>query len=109
MANNASDVLSVAAGEVGYCDYVNDADATGTKYGRFYADLTGEPYFGGDNVAWCAMFVSWVFAQAGATCPGIPKVFLSISFFHVWHRCLSALAMKVFMFGKAYHIESLTG
>ena len=76
MANNSSDVLSIAAGEVGYCAYVNDADATGTKYGRFYADLTGEPYFGGDNVAWCAMFVSWVFAQAGATCPGIPKAYV---------------------------------
>jgi hypothetical protein len=36
-------------------------------------------------------------------------VFLSISFFHVWHCCLSALAMKVFMFGKAYHIGYLAG
>lgn len=76
MANNASDVLSVAAGEVGYCAYVNDANATGTKYGRFYADLVGEPYFGEDNIAWCAMFASWVFAQAGATCPGLPKAYV---------------------------------
>ena len=76
MSDCAADVLSVAAGEVGYCAYVNDADTTGTKYGRFYADLTGEPYFGGDDVAWCAMFVSWVFAQAGATCPGIPKAYV---------------------------------
>ncbi|NLH91168.1 MAG: type IV toxin-antitoxin system AbiEi family antitoxin domain-containing protein [Atopobium sp.] len=37
------------------------------------------------------------------------QVFLSISFFHVWHCCLSALAMKVFMFGKAYHIGYLAG
>lgn len=76
MANNANDVLSIAEGEVGYCAYVDDAINTGTKYGRFYAGLTGESYYGSDNVAWCAMFVSWVFAQAGATCPGIPKAYV---------------------------------
>ena len=76
MADNANDVLSVAEGEVGYCAYVDDANNTGTKYGRFYANLVGEDYYGSDNVAWCAMFVSWVFAQAGATCPGIPKAYV---------------------------------
>ena len=76
MSTCAADVLSVAAGEVGYCAYVNDANNEGTKYGRFYASLTGEPYYGSDNVAWCAMFVTWVFAQAGATCPGIPKAYV---------------------------------
>lgn len=76
MANNANDVLSVAEGEVGYCAYIDDANNEGTKYGRFYANLTGESYYGSDNVAWCAMFVSWVFAQVGATCPGIPKAYV---------------------------------
>ena len=76
MADNANDVLSIAEGEVGYCAYINDANNEGTKYGRWYAELTGNAYFGGDDIAYCAMYASWVFAQAGATCPGLPKAYV---------------------------------
>ncbi len=73
MSNRADDVLSVAGGEVGYSRWT-DQEA-GTKYGRWYADLTGDSYFAQSGVPFCAMFVSWVFAQAGATCQGIPGAY----------------------------------
>jgi len=70
MSNCASDVLSIAAGEIGY-DRHDDPDE-GSKYGRYYAGVTGSPYFGTTGVPYCAMFVSWCFAQAGASCAGLP-------------------------------------
>ena len=73
MSNDASSVLSVARGEIGYSRWT-DPEA-GTKYGRWYAEKTGEPYYGESGVPYCAMFVSWVFAQAGATCPGLPGAY----------------------------------
>lgn len=72
MANDAASVLSVARGEIGYSRY-NDP-AAGTKYGRWYAEDHGS-YYGATGVPYCAMFVSWVFAQAGATCAGIPEAY----------------------------------
>lgn len=69
----ASDVLRVARGELGY-DRYKDSQA-GTKYGRWYAQLTGSAYFGKSGVPYCAMFVSWVFSQAGATCAGVPGAY----------------------------------
>lgn len=73
MANNASSVLSVARGEIGYSRW-NDPQ-TGTKYGRWYADIVGNRDFAANGVAYCAMFVSWVFAQAGATSAGLPGAY----------------------------------
>ena len=73
MANTARDVLRIAAGEVGYSRW-NDPQ-TGTKYGRWYAQKTGDSYYGANGVPYCAMFVSWVFDQAGATCPGLPGAY----------------------------------
>lgn len=73
MANNAYDVLRVAAGEVGYSRW-NDPQP-GTKYGRWYAQKTGDSYYGTSGVPYCAMFVSWVFNQAGAICPGLPGAY----------------------------------
>ena len=73
MSNDASSVLSVARGEIGYSRY-SDPEA-GTKYGRWYAQQTGESWYGATGVAYCAMFVSWVFAQAGAKCAGIPSAY----------------------------------
>ena len=73
MSNDASSVLSVARGEIGYSRWT-DPEA-GTKYGRWYAEKTGEPYYGESGVPYCAMFVSWVFDRAGATCPGLPGAY----------------------------------
>lgn len=73
MSNDASSVLSVARGEIGY-DRFRDPQA-GTKYGRWYAGRVGEPYYGESGVPYCAMFVSWVFDRAGASCAGIPGAY----------------------------------
>lgn len=73
MSNDASSVLEVARGEIGYCRW--DDSQTGTKYGRWYADKTGEDWYGANGVAFCAMFVSWVFDGAGASCAGLPGAY----------------------------------
>lgn len=72
MANTAASVLSVARGEIGYCRW--DDPAAGTKYGRWYAQGHGS-YYAQSGVPFCAMFVSWVFAQSGATCAGLPAAY----------------------------------
>lgn len=73
MANNATDVLNVARGQIGYSRWT-DPEA-GTRYGRWFAQLTGSSYYGESGVPYCAMFVSWVFNQAGATCAGLPEAY----------------------------------
>lgn len=72
MANNANDVLRIARGEIGYNRW-NDPEA-GTKYGRWYAQSHGS-YYGQSGVPFCAMFDSWVFDQAGASCAGLPEAY----------------------------------
>lgn len=72
----ANDVLRIASGEVGY--YRHDDPLTGTKYGRWYAELTGSSYFGTNGVPYCAMFVSYVFAMAGQSMPGLPTASCSV-------------------------------
>lgn len=67
----AEDVIRIAEKEVGYNRW--DDPLPGTKYGRWYAGITGSPYFGESGVPYCAMFVSWVLAQAGAQCEGFPR------------------------------------
>lgn len=67
----AQDVLRIARGEVGYCRW--DDPQPGTKYGRWYAQITGSPYFGYSGVPYCAMFVSWVLNEAGVQCEGFPR------------------------------------
>lgn len=71
--STAQDVLRVAKSQVGYSRW--DDPKQGTKYGRWYAELVGESYYGQSGVAYCAMFVSWVFAQAGAKCAGLPGAY----------------------------------
>lgn len=63
-------VLSIAAGEIGYSRWTDPQQ--GTKYGRWYAELTKSSYFGTNGVPYCAMFVAWVLNQAGQSCPGMP-------------------------------------
>lgn len=69
----ANDVLSIARGEIGYSRW-NDPNP-GTKYGRWYAQLTGQRYYGQSGVPYCAMFASWVFNKAGAKCAGLPGAY----------------------------------
>lgn len=64
----ATEVLALAAAELGYNRW--DDPAEGTKYGRWYAKVTGSPYFGTSGVAFCAMGVSYVLAKAGMVPPG---------------------------------------
>lgn len=72
----AEDVLRIARAEVGYCRY--DDPARGTKYGRWYeseVDGPGGYDYGANGVAYCAMFASWVLAQAGVSCAGMPGAY----------------------------------
>ena len=70
----ANDVLSVARGEVGYSRWSDPQ--SGTKYGRWYADAVAhDSQYAANGVPYCGMFVSWVFAQAGATCAGVPGAY----------------------------------
>lgn len=50
--SNVDKVLQIARKEIGYVEGRNNSN----KYGKWY---------GMDNVAWCAQFVSWVLSQAG--------------------------------------------
>lgn len=69
----AEDVLNVARGEIGYSRW--DDPEEGTKYGRWFAAETGDPYYGESGVPYCAMFASWCFAQAGASFPAFPSAY----------------------------------
>ena len=64
-------VLEVAESQIG--------KKNGTKYGEWYEKNidkdTGNYDFGASGVAWCAMFVSWVFNQVKATCAGLPGAY----------------------------------
>lgn len=73
MSNDAASVLSVARGQIGYSRWT-DPEA-GTRYGRWYAQKTGNSYYGQSGVPYCAMFASYVFAQAGASCAGLPGAY----------------------------------
>lgn len=69
----ASRVLEIAASQIGYSRW--DDPQAGTKYGRWFAELTKESYYGESGVPYCAMFVSWVLNQAGQTCAGFPGAY----------------------------------
>lgn len=62
--------LSRAAKELGYCRW--DDPKTGTKYGRWYAELTKSPYFGTSGVPFCAMGVSYIMDAVRQACAGLP-------------------------------------
>lgn len=69
----AKDVIDIAESQVGYSRW-NDPE-TGTKYGRWYASMSGNDYYGQSGVPFCAMFVSWCMNQAGASAAGIPGAY----------------------------------
>lgn len=70
MAKTADSLVNLAASQLGYDRYQDPEQ--GTKYGRWYADLTGSPWFGTTGVPYCAMFASWCLYQLGIQCVGTP-------------------------------------
>ena len=52
----ASEILKIAAGEIGYTE--SPANSNKTKYGEAY---------GWNGVAWCVIFLWWCFHEAGAS------------------------------------------
>ena len=54
---NAEQALDYARGEIGYSRY-SDPEP-GSKYGRWYANISGEAWCGASGVPYCAMFSSW--------------------------------------------------
>lgn len=67
-------VLSLAASEIGYSRW-SDPEP-GSKYGRWYAKLTGDGYYATNGVPYCAMFVSSILTQAEASANGIPGAYV---------------------------------
>ena len=55
-----SKIVEIARKEIGYSETPKNSNKT--KYGK---------WFGFDGVAWCGMFVSWCYAQAGQQLPNI--------------------------------------
>ena len=54
---NREDIIKIAEKEIGYVEQQGNK----TKYGK---------WFGWDGVAWCGMFVSWVYDKTGNTIKG---------------------------------------
>lgn len=69
-AVTAQQMLARELEEKGYCRF--DDPKEGTKYGRWYAELTGRAWFGTNGVAFCAMGQSYCFYDVGQTGPGLP-------------------------------------
>ncbi|ADI67723.1 CHAP domain-containing protein [Mobiluncus curtisii] len=63
----ANTILNTATAEIGYSRW--DDPKPGTKYGRAYAVKHGAG-FGKNGVPFCALFITWVFHQAGINPPG---------------------------------------
>jgi hypothetical protein len=73
MAGTLEDLLAVERGELGYSRW--DDPEPGTKYGRWYAEQTGEAWYGASGVPYCAMFQSWCLAVAGISAAGMPGAY----------------------------------
>ena len=63
-------LLAVERGQIGYSRWTDPQP--GTIYGRWYAKKTGNPWFGTNGVAFCAMGQSWSFDQVKQAAPGLP-------------------------------------
>ena len=66
----AQDLIDFALGEVGYSRWSDPLE--GTKYGRWYAELTNSPYFGTNGVPFCAMGMSYCAYMVGVSSPVTP-------------------------------------
>ena len=73
----ANNLIKIAQTEVGYSRWTDSEP--GTKYGRWYekeVDKNPNNYnYGGNGVAYCAMFVSWCLDQARVSCEGLPNAY----------------------------------
>ena len=63
-------VLYCAQQWIGYSRW--DDPEPGTVFGRWYAELVGDSYFGESGVPYCAMFVSYCLDWAGSEAAGLP-------------------------------------
>lgn len=70
MAKTPDALVAVAESQLGYDRYKDPEQ--GTKYGRWYAELTGSPWFGTNGVPFCMMGASWCCAQIQVKCFGLP-------------------------------------
>lgn len=70
----ANDVLYCARQWIGYNRW--DDPEPGTVFGRWYAELVGDSYFGESGVAYCAMFISYCLDWAGVTAEGVPGAYV---------------------------------
>ena len=68
-----SDVLYCARDWIGYSRWTDPEE--GTVFGRWFAEKTGEPYFGTSGVPYCAMFASYCLDWAGVPCVGMPSAY----------------------------------
>ena len=68
-----SDVLYCARDWIGYSRWTDPEE--GTVFGRWFAEKTGEPYFGVSGVPYCAMFASYCLDWAGVPCAGMPSAY----------------------------------
>lgn len=66
----AKDVLYCAQQWIGYSRW--DDPEPGTVFGRWYAELVGDSYFGESGVPYCAMFASYCLNWAGVKAAGLP-------------------------------------
>lgn len=114
--SSAQDLITVAAGEVGYSRW-NDPEP-GTKYGRWYeANMDRCPTnydYGASGVPYCAMFVSWCFWMAGIVCAGFPSAYCPSIHNHQTLKARSLRAGDVVLFdweldGTDDHVGIVTG
>lgn len=70
MSCTAKQMIARQLEEDGYCRY--DDPKEGTKYGRWYAELTNSSYFGTNGVPFCAMGQSYCFDDMDQDAPGLP-------------------------------------
>lgn len=61
--NQRADVVAIAETQVGY----TEADDGSTKYGAWWQEYVGSTSYNFVTADWCAMFISWCAAQAGAS------------------------------------------
>lgn len=70
----AKNVLYCAQQWIGYSRW--DDPEPGTVFGRWYAKLVGDSYFGESGVPYCAMFVSYCLDWAGFEAAGLPGAYV---------------------------------
>ena len=66
----SNDLIATAKKNVGYSRYTDSEQ--GTIFGRWYAELMGNPYYARNGVPFCAMAVSYWLDKTGVSCAGFP-------------------------------------